>query len=110
MLYYDPDRYADWPGGRIKKKAEKSRKPTRFPRICATCRHLKVLETGREFAAIIDTEYTLFSCSKLGWETKEFYLMKTDIDIAEYTSSQEECPHWEPWYEDIEKDHGTGQE
>lgn len=93
-MFYDPDRYADWPLG---KKSGEIRKPSRFPRICATCLHLTAEETGREFPGIIDTEYTIFSCNKLGWKTKEFYLMKPPEDILEDTSNYHECPFWEPW-------------
>ena len=31
-------------------------------RICALCKHLEVVETGREFPAIADTEYAVFRC------------------------------------------------
>ncbi|MCD6310766.1 MAG: hypothetical protein J7M18_08610 [Candidatus Eremiobacteraeota bacterium] len=96
-MYFDPSRYAEWPGSHIKKQGKKTLK---FPRVCATCRHLEIGETGREFPAIIDSEYTVFRCKILKWETKEFYLMKSVGDIMEDAAYHEECPYWEPWTED----------
>jgi hypothetical protein len=67
-----------------------------FRNICATCRHLNVEETGREFDKIIDTEYTKFSCRVLGWKTREFYLMApADKDIS--SMKPQICEFWEPW-------------
>ena len=66
-----------------------------FKNLCATFKHLDVLETGREFDRIVDTEFTHFNCKMLGWKKKEFYLMapvekelKTDVRICEF---------WEEW-------------
>lgn len=63
-------------------------------RICATCRHLDVVEQGREFAAIVDTEYAVFCCRKLGTTTREDYLMApVPADLpAERPPS---CSYWE---------------
>lgn len=66
--------------------------------LCATCRHLKILEVGREFEKILDTEYTLFRCAVLGWETKEFYLMAPVGDPSAETPSRI-CEFWEDWRE-----------
>ena len=76
--------------------------PLDFPKICATCKHLKPLEEGREFEKIIDTEYTIFTCEVLGWKTKEFYLMAPIGDIFASMRDYKECPYWEYW--DEEKD------
>ncbi|MHB2017104.1 MAG: hypothetical protein ACYCW6_09185 [Candidatus Xenobia bacterium] len=65
-------------------------------RICATCRHLEVVEQGREFAAIADTEYTVFRCGKLGWTTREDYLMAPPSDNLP-SSEAFDCPHWEEY-------------
>lgn len=67
-----------------------------FEGICATCRHLKVLGTGREFEKIIDTEFTEFACKRLEWKTREFYLM-TPVDKKIDPSQIKKCPYWEPW-------------
>jgi hypothetical protein len=65
-------------------------------RVCATCRHLAVGKTAREFEKIADTEYTEFTCRVLEWTTREFYLMEParDIDSA---SCETHCPYWEEW-------------
>jgi hypothetical protein len=66
-----------------------------FKNICATCRHLKVVSTGREFEKIIDTDYTEFSCSILEWKTREFYLMtpvREDLEQEKFY-----CESWEEW-------------
>ncbi len=79
----------------MEKKARKIRLKA-FEGICATCKHLKVLETSREFEKIIDTEYTLFSCAILGWKKKEFYLMApVKEELGEQSSYR--CPFWEEW-------------
>lgn len=65
-------------------------------KICATCRHLKVLDQGREFELIIDTEYTLFGCDLLKWKKKEFYLMAPVEENLE-DDSDRVCPFWEEW-------------
>jgi hypothetical protein len=74
-----------------------------FRNICATCRHLVVIETGREFEKIIDTEYTTFSCDIFGWKTREFYLMapieKEIKDVQPHI-----CEFWEQWKHDGEND------
>lgn len=68
-------------------------------KICATCKHLKVLEQGREFEYIIDTEYTLFSCAVLNQTTKEFYLMAR-VDEELHDADTHTCKFWEDWKED----------
>src|SRR5690606_25558803 len=45
-------------------------------KICALCRNLETVESGREFEGIADTEYMVFRCKVLGWTTREDYLMK----------------------------------
>jgi hypothetical protein len=66
-----------------------------FKNICATCRHLVVVETGREFEKIIDTDYTTFSCNILGWKKREFYLMAPVPD--EIKEEKFFCELWEDW-------------
>lgn len=65
-------------------------------KICALCRHLETVDEGREFEKIADTEYMVFRCRKLGWTTREDYLMKP---VGESLEKPEpfHCPHWEPW-------------
>jgi hypothetical protein len=67
-----------------------------FRNICATCRHLAALETGREFEKIIDTEFTTFKCDVLGWKTREFYLMAPVEKDLSNTKTQI-CEFWEEW-------------
>ncbi|MBI2266546.1 MAG: hypothetical protein HYU64_15520 [Armatimonadetes bacterium] len=43
--------------------------------ICANCKHLKILDRGREFEGILDTEFIHFQCEVFGRQTKEYYLM-----------------------------------
>lgn len=65
-------------------------------KICALCRNLEMVDQGREFEKIADTEYMVFRCRVLGWSTRENYLMDSDpagnIGPVEPTT----CPHWEP--------------
>jgi hypothetical protein len=70
-----------------------------FENICATCRHLRIVETGREFEKIIDTEYTTFSCSALGWKTREFYLMAPVKE--EFEQNEFHCELWEAWVSEV---------
>lgn len=74
-----------------------------FRNICATCRHLIVIETGREFEKIIDTEYTKFSCEVLGWKTREFYLM-APIEKEIKETKPQICEFWEEWKRDDESE------
>lgn len=65
-------------------------------RICALCRHLEAVEEGREFPGIVDTEYMVFRCRRLGWKQREDYLMepvREDLEPADPVG----CPYWEPW-------------
>ena len=66
-------------------------------RICALCRHLELLEQGREFPQIADTEYAVFRCKLFGWTTRDDYLM--DSEPARRFQAQEEfdCERWEGW-------------
>ena len=69
----------------------------KYLKMCVNCLHFRVGQTGFEFPDILDTEYTVFSCSILGWERKEFYLMKTQGEIMDEAESYPECPYWERW-------------
>lgn len=63
--------------------------------ICALCRHLTVVDSGREFEKIADTEYLTFRCQKLGWKSTDHYLMDSD-PVARFQQQQPfDCPHWE---------------
>jgi len=65
-------------------------------RICATCRNLEVLDQGREFAQIADTEYLTFRCRRLNVTGREDYLMASiPRELPEEVPRQ--CPYWEPW-------------
>jgi hypothetical protein len=65
-------------------------------KICALCRHLETVEEGREFPLIVDTDYLVFRCRRLGWKRREDYLMEPvpeDLEPPEVSV----CPYWEPW-------------
>lgn len=67
-------------------------------KICALCRHLETVEQGREFPGIVDTEYLVFRCRRLGWKHREDYLMepvREDLEPVDPAG----CPYWEPWEE-----------
>lgn len=63
-------------------------------RICALCRHLQVLEQGREFPNMADTEFTVFRCAVLGWKTREDYLMDSEPRRSFEKQEAFDCPHW----------------
>lgn len=65
-------------------------------KICATCKHLKVLEQKREFEHIVDTEYTLFQCEVFECKIKEFYLM---APVKEELKDNNDfmCEFWKDW-------------
>ncbi len=67
-----------------------------FKYICATCRHLSAVETGREFEKIMDTEYTLFTCKIRGWKKKEYYLM-APVNESINDTRVHICEFWEQW-------------
>jgi hypothetical protein len=71
-------------------------------RICALCRHLQSIESGREFPGIVDSEYMVFRCAVFGWTTREDYLM--DSEPARSFAKQEpfDCERWEPWAVKVE--------
>jgi len=62
-------------------------------RICATCRHLEVLEQGRAFPQIVDTEFMRFRCAVLGISGREDYLM-APVEETLPTDPPATCPHW----------------
>ncbi|MBS2038819.1 hypothetical protein JST97_27810 [bacterium] len=66
-------------------------------RICALCKHLEMIDCGREFPAIADTEYAVFRCKIFGWSNREDYLM--DSEPAQKFAKQEafDCERWEGW-------------
>ena len=72
-----------------------------FKYICATCRHLSAVETGREFDKIMDTEYTLFTCKVMGWKKKEFYLM-APVNKNINDTRIHLCEFWEQWTPETE--------
>ena len=66
-------------------------------RICALCRNLEVVESGREFPTIADTEFMVFRCKVLGWTTREDYLMESNPTAGLGSQEEFNCPHWEGW-------------
>ncbi|MBN9416459.1 MAG: hypothetical protein J0I12_13530 [Candidatus Eremiobacteraeota bacterium] len=66
-------------------------------RICALCKNLEVLDQGREFPGIADTEYIKYRCKIFGWSNREDYLM--DSEPAEKFAKQEpfDCERFEGW-------------
>ena len=69
------------------------------PRICALCKNLQLVDSGREFPGIADTEFAVFRCRIFGWSTRENYLMDTPSEQARKFAAQEEfdCERFEPW-------------
>lgn len=63
-------------------------------RICATCRNLEILEHGREFADIADTEFVRFRCRVLGISGREDYLMAA-VEERLPAAAPSQCPFWE---------------
>lgn len=66
-------------------------------RICALCRHFRVLESKREFPHIADSAYLTYECAKLGWSRREDYLMSSN-PAGDYKPRQDDgfdCPYWE---------------
>lgn len=66
-------------------------------RICALCRHLQLVDSGREFASMPDTEYAVFRCRIFGWSTRDDYLMDSPDTIQQKFAAQEpfDCERWE---------------
>ena len=66
-------------------------------RICALCRHFRVLESKREFPHIADTAYITYECAVFGGKKREDYLMDSAPEKS-YTPHPEadfDCPYWE---------------
>ena len=71
-------------------------------KVCALCRFLQVLDQGQEIEEVLDTEYNLFYCARLGEVRYESSLMvPADEDIAD-SGREARCPYWEPWSCDLE--------
>ncbi len=66
-------------------------------KICALCRNLEVLEQGREFEQIADTEFIVFRCKVFNWTSREDFLMKPPSGKLDETEPPFDCPHFEPW-------------
>ncbi|MEW6283972.1 MAG: hypothetical protein AB1758_35495 [Candidatus Eremiobacterota bacterium] len=69
-------------------------------RICALCRNLEVVEQGREFPQIADTEFMVFRCRVFGWTSREDYLMQPSPEAIDTEEKPFDCPRWEPWSKD----------
>lgn len=69
-------------------------------KLCVTCRHFILVEEGREFENIADTQYQQYRCRCFGRKTKkEYFLMSLPQDTL---AVQEEtlCEFWEDWKEE----------
>lgn len=66
-------------------------------RICALCRHFRVLESQREFPHIADTAYITYECAILGGKRREDYLMSAQPSeqYSPYPEADFDCPYWE---------------
>ena len=62
-------------------------------RICATCRHLEIIEQGRAFEMIVDTEFMRFRCAVLGTTGREDYLM-APVETELPAEAPAGCRHW----------------
>lgn len=67
--------------------------------MCALCRFLDVVAQDEAIEGIMDTEYTVFHCTKLNILRYEEYLMAPVTENLEDTKSKA-CPYWEPWKTD----------
>lgn len=65
-------------------------------RICALCRHLEMMHEGEQFEGIADTAYAVFKCTKLGWSSRDDYLMDAEPVKRYQPSEPNDCPFWEP--------------
>jgi len=74
--------------------------PENFFKVCATCGYLELLDSGREFPLILDTDFYKYRCNYTGETVTEWPLMKTFNGIIE-DDNKKECPYWKPW-RDIE--------
>ena len=66
-------------------------------RICALCKNLEVIEQGREFPGIADTEFAVFRCKIFGWSNREDYLMDSDPGAKFGRQEAFDCERWEGW-------------
>ena len=66
-------------------------------RICALCRHFRVLESKREFPHIVDTAYLTYECAVLQQTKREDYLMDSSpqTSYVPHPEADFECPYWE---------------
>lgn len=68
-------------------------------KVCALCRYLETVDNGLEIDEVLDTEYTLFHCTRLNIFRQEEYLMVPVTDKVKDTRT-DVCPYWEPWSKD----------
>ncbi len=68
-------------------------------KVCALCRYLETVDNGLEIDEILDTEYTLFHCTRLNIFRQEEYLLAPVSDKVE-DKRTDVCPYWEPWSQD----------
>ncbi len=64
--------------------------------ICITCKYFIEEESGFEFENILDTEYAIFKCQKLGKKSRDDFLMAPIPDEIEIPKL-DKCPYWEFW-------------
>ncbi len=66
-------------------------------RICALCKHFRVLESKREFPQIADTAYITYECAVLGSQGREDYLMDSHpaSSYVPHPEADFDCPFWE---------------
>lgn len=62
---------------------------------CVNCKYFQIIERGREFEKIADTEFIVYKCNKLKQISKEYYLM-FPLHYRE-PLKREVCPYWEDW-------------
>lgn len=56
-----------------------------------------MLGEKREFPQIADSAYLVYGCSKLGWRSREDYLMESKPEESYVSNPSEhfDCPYWE---------------
>ncbi len=75
---------------------ENAQMPEEGWKICALCRNFEVLQQGREFEQIADTEYIVYRCKIYNWTGREDFLMKPPTGRVD-EDKPFDCPHFEPW-------------
>jgi len=77
--------------------------PSSFIRVCATCKHFQITQTGLELPGLQDSLFVESRCNYYGWKFREHPAMDLPerapdgrIILRDGTT---DCPMWRPWNE-----------